>query len=136
MHNGAPNRKVGLVTFNGEVTVIGDGTKAPQTITGDKLNDYDFLIQNGISEGSKRLENTISNTKENLQRSLLGIEETGPTALGPAMITSIAMAAEGNPGSMVIVCTDGLANVGLGAFDEIRTEEELKKTDEFYERLG
>ena len=136
MHNGAPNRKVGLVTFNGEVTVVGDGTKPPQTIAGDKLTDYDFLIQNGISEGAKRLENTISNTKENLQRSLLAIEETGPTALGPAMVTSIAMAAEGNPGSMVVVCTDGLANVGLGAFDEIRNEEELKKTDEFYERLG
>jgi len=66
----------------------------------------------------------------------MAIEETGPTALGPALATSIAMAAQGNPGSMVVVCTDGLANVGLGAFDEIRNEEDLKKADEFYERLG
>lgn len=66
----------------------------------------------------------------------MAVEETGPTALGPALVTSISMAAEGNPGSMVVLCTDGLANVGLGAFDEIKTEEELKKTDEFYERLG
>jgi hypothetical protein len=36
---GAPDRKIGLVTFNHEVTVIGDGSKIPQTIAGDKLND-------------------------------------------------------------------------------------------------
>lgn len=51
MSQGAPNRKVGIVTFNGEVTVIGDGTVAPQTIAGDKLFDYDYLINNGITEG-------------------------------------------------------------------------------------
>lgn len=44
MRLGAPQRKIGLVTFNGEVTVIGDATQAPQTIAGDKLFDYDFLI--------------------------------------------------------------------------------------------
>ena len=46
----------------------------------------------------------------------MSLEETGPTALGPALVTAVAMAAEGNPGSMVVLCTDGLANVGLGAF--------------------
>lgn len=66
----------------------------------------------------------------------MSVEETGPTALGPALVTSISMAAEGAPGSMVVLCTDGLANVGLGAFDEIKSEEEAKKNDEFYERLG
>ena len=35
-----------------------------------------------------------------------------------------------------MLCTDGLANVGLGAFDEIKTEEECRKADEFYEALG
>jgi hypothetical protein len=34
------------------------------------------------------------------------------------------------------VCTDGLANVGLGAFDEAKTEEDLAKVNEFYERVG
>lgn len=54
------------------------------------------------------------------------MEENGRTALGPALLTSIALAATGAPGSTVIVCTDGLANVGLGAFDDIYTEEECK----------
>lgn len=50
------------------------------------------------------------------------LEETGPTALGPAIVTSVAMAAEGAPGSQVVICTDGLANIGLGAFDEAKSE--------------
>jgi len=66
----------------------------------------------------------------------LAIEETGPTAMGPAVLTSIAMACQGNPGSTVVICTDGLANVGLGAFDEAKTESEKEKVDEFYERIG
>lgn len=35
-----PNRKVGIVTFNNEVTIIGDGiSDVPVVIAGDKLND-------------------------------------------------------------------------------------------------
>jgi len=64
----------------------------------------------------------IEDTKEVLVDKLMGIEETGPTALGPAALTSIAMAAEGAAGSTVVICTDGLANVGLGAYDEAKTE--------------
>lgn len=30
----AANRKVGIVTFNHEVAIIGDGDKIPSTITG------------------------------------------------------------------------------------------------------
>lgn len=50
------------------------------------------------------------------------IEETGPTALGPALLTSVSLASNGKPGSSVVLLTDGLANVGLGAFDEIKNE--------------
>jgi len=66
----------------------------------------------------------------------MAIEETGPTALGPAVLTSVALAAEGAPGSTVVICPDCLANVGLGAFDEIETEAEIAKVKEFYERIG
>jgi hypothetical protein len=47
MSKGAANRKVGIVTFNGEVSVIGDGSQDPQNIVGDKLLDFDFLLKNG-----------------------------------------------------------------------------------------
>jgi len=66
----------------------------------------------------------------------MAIEETGPTALGPAVLTSIAMAAQGKPGSTVVICTDGLANVGLGAFDEAKTNKQLAEVEVFYERVG
>jgi len=66
----------------------------------------------------------------------MALEETGPTALGPAVITAIALAGEGAPGSTVIVCTDGLANVGLGSFDGATTEEQEKKISELYEIIG
>ena len=35
------------------------------------------------------------------------------TALGPALLLSVAMASQVR-GSKVIICTDGMANVGLG----------------------
>ncbi|CDW86904.1 type a von willebrand factor domain-containing protein [Stylonychia lemnae] len=133
---GAPDRKVGIVTFNSEVTIIGDGSKAPQIIAGDKLFSYDYLIENGTAEGQNRLQHAINKTKDQLVNQIMSVEETGPTALGPALATAISMAAQGNPGSTVVLCTDGLANVGLGAFDEIKTEEESKKVDQFYESLG
>jgi hypothetical protein len=66
----------------------------------------------------------------------MAIEETGPTALGPAVLTSVAMAAEGKPGSTVVICTDGLSNVGLGAFDEAKSEADFAKIEAFYEQLG
>lgn len=66
----------------------------------------------------------------------MGLEETGPTALGPAILTAIGVASEGAPGSQIVICTDGLANIGLGAFDEAKTEDELAKVNEFYERVG
>jgi len=55
MAKGAHSRKVGIVTFNGDVTVIGDGMSDPQTISGDKLNDFDFLMANGKDTANKRL---------------------------------------------------------------------------------
>ena len=66
----------------------------------------------------------------------MGLEETGPTALGLAVLSAVALAAEGATGSQVVICTDGLANIGLGAFDEAKTPEQMAKVEEFYERVG
>ncbi|CDW73759.1 type a von willebrand factor domain-containing protein [Stylonychia lemnae] len=131
-----PDRKIGIVTFNSEVTVIGDGTQIPITIAGDKLNDYDTLFQSGIQSHQIALRKPIKETKKHLKQKLLGLEEKGLTALGPAVLTAIAMAGEGAPGSSVIVCTDGLSNVGLGNLDEIFTEEQHQEIDQIYNRMG
>ena len=93
MNNGAVDRKLGIVSFNNEVTVYGDGSKDSQVITGDKLNDYDYLIQNGEGQGKEKMSLTVKDSAEALKNKLMSLEETGPTALGPAVATSIAMAA-------------------------------------------
>jgi hypothetical protein len=36
-----PKRKIGLVVFNDDVTVIGDGSREPIVVAGDKLKNYE-----------------------------------------------------------------------------------------------
>lgn len=38
MKKESPNKIVGLVTFNNEVVLVGDGSNQPVTIAGDRLN--------------------------------------------------------------------------------------------------
>jgi hypothetical protein len=47
MNKKYPDRKIGIVTFNHEVNVIGDGMKESITINGDDLKDYNKLLENG-----------------------------------------------------------------------------------------
>lgn len=93
MSNGASNRKIGVVSFNNEVTVYGDGGQDPMTIAGDKLMDQEFLMTNGAKQGQERMKLTVKDSAKELQKRIMSMEETGPTALGPAVATSIAMAA-------------------------------------------
>jgi hypothetical protein len=51
--------------------------------------------------------------------------------LGPALVTALNVASKGSPGSSVILCTDGLANIGIG---QLEPYDELKK--QFYVNLG
>ena len=63
---------------------------------------------------------------------VMGLEEGGPTALGPALLAAITMAGAGKAGSKVVVCTDGMANVGLGSLEELKTDEDHAIADRFY----
>jgi Mg-chelatase subunit ChlD len=105
-------------------------------ITGDKLSNYDWLVENAGKMADEMLDKTVKETSKLLQEKVMGIEETGPTALGPAVLTSVALASKGKPGSTVVICTDGLSNTGLGAYDEAKTDEQIEKVNEFYERVG
>lgn len=78
----------------------------------------------------------MSETQAGLKAKLDAIEETGPTALGPGILSAVAMAAQGSAGSTVVICTDGLANIGLGAWDECRSEADEAAAQQFYERVG
>mmetsp|Transcript_6738 Transcript_6738/g.12015 ORF Transcript_6738/g.12015 Transcript_6738/m.12015 type:complete len:734 (+) Transcript_6738:2743-4944(+) len=130
-----PERKVGIITFSSDVTIIGDGTTDPYTLAGDKLNSFQACYEAGVNLQSK-LTQKIADCKETLLDKLLRLEETGPTALGPALLASVGLASKGRRGSKVIICTDGLANVGLGNLSEIRNSEDEVSANAFYTKVG
>ncbi|XP_022293240.2 circularly permutated Ras protein 1-like isoform X1 [Crassostrea virginica] len=124
-----PNRRVALITFNSEVTIIGDGSQTPVTVAGDKLTNADDLRAKG---SEIPMPGAISASRGTLGDKLFGLEEGGTTALGPALLIAATMAGN-HPGSKVIICTDGKANVGVGRLDE---EESMEKEAAFYENIG
>ena len=63
------------------------------------------------------------------------LEEGGATALGPALYLSAAMASK-YPGSKVIICTDGKANIGLGNLDNLDTDDQYQSTENFYSEVA
>jgi len=113
-----PEFRVGLVAFSNEVTLLGDGTQQQTQVNGDRLYSWDELQKIG-SEFT--ISKPISEAKDILLDKLWDLEENGATALGPALQLSIAVAGS-KPGSQVILCTDGLANVGLGSLEGKETE--------------
>lgn len=113
-----PNRCVGLVTFSNEVTLIGDCSQEEVVVAGDRLYSWDTLQEIGQSFQVKR---SISDSKDVILNRLWDLEESGATALGPALQLAIAIAGA-KPGSRVILCTDGLANVGLGSLEAADSE--------------
>lgn len=63
------------------------------------LNHYDMLLQNGLTQADERMNKTISETKDALISRVGQMKTKGRTALGPAVLTSVAMASKGAPGS-------------------------------------
>eukprot|EP00005_Dracoamoeba_jomungandri_P003868 CAMPEP_0174258688 /NCGR_PEP_ID=MMETSP0439-20130205/7635_1 /TAXON_ID=0 /ORGANISM="Stereomyxa ramosa, Strain Chinc5" /LENGTH=635 /DNA_ID=CAMNT_0015342295 /DNA_START=118 /DNA_END=2025 /DNA_ORIENTATION=+ len=125
-----PNRRVALITFNDEVTIYGDGDHV--VLAGDKLNDYEALLTAGQNA---RVEKPISETRTEISKRLFSLSETGPTALGPAILVACGLAGE-TRGAEIVLCTDGLSNVGLGHLEGLVTDEEERAMEEFYEGLG
>jgi Mg-chelatase subunit ChlD len=127
-----PNSRVALITFSNEVTVIGDGMKEPVTIAGDRLNDFNGLLTTG--QGLE-IEHPVSESAEGLDSYIWSLQEGGSTALGPAALVAVGMASKA-PSSKVIICTDGLANVGVGSLDGASSDEEKETLRQWYEQVG
>ncbi len=126
-----PNRKVAVVAFNDEVILYGDGSSDPVIVTGDKLNKKDVCLSIGTDSDVSHLTRPISDSGKRLIEKLYTLKENGKTALGPAIALSLGLASKGKPGSTVIICTDGLANVGIGDLDNPKST-----SDNFYEDMG
>jgi len=128
-----PKTRVALVTFNNEVTLFGGLTENSVVITGDKLNNSQTLMQIG-KEFQKNLI-PIGECKEKILKQLFNLSENGPTALGPAVLASIGIC-DILGSKKMIICTDGLSNIGIGSLDELHTNEEKEESRQTYEGFG
>ena len=67
MANSNGERKLGLVAFDHEVEVIGDGIEKPMQINDQAmLMNYDQLLQGGQEQADIRMNKTIAETKDSL----------------------------------------------------------------------
>lgn len=78
--------------------------------------DYNFMLKNGTTISKDIVSKSLKESEQFLQETLSKLRPMGNTALGPGLLTAVAIAGEGKPGSNVILCTDGMATNGLGAF--------------------
>ncbi|XP_056890011.1 circularly permutated Ras protein 1-like isoform X1 [Takifugu flavidus] len=128
-----PDTKVALITFNDQVTVHGYGSFPSRCLRGAELTDREYLK---AVAGRFSSPPPLSQTKDDLQRQVMGLSESGTTALGPAALLAIA-AASRQPGSKVIICTDGKANTELGNLEvEDNDARTLLSSTIFYQELG
>lgn len=72
---------------------------------------------------------SIKETHKNLEALIKNMRTEGSTALGPGLVFSIGFCSK-KPGSSIILCTDGAANVGMGSIDN------GNESEKFYEDLA
>jgi len=108
-------KKVILITFNNEVSIIGDGSHEPIIVAGDHLFDFDKLFEIGSKFTIDKVQ-PLNSSSRFLFEKIAKLEEEGSTALGPALFIGVGIASQ-QPCSEVILCTDGLPNVGIGDLD-------------------
>ena len=130
--NICPSQRVGVVAFSDEVTLLGDSKWKEVVVAGDRLSNLDELVS--IGDGLTPPP-PLSQCRAELSKKVSELEEGGQTALGPALLLSVLLAGS-IPGSKVIVCTDGLANKGVGNLDVPSDEEALMAAQQFYTDLG
>ncbi|XP_041425557.1 circularly permutated Ras protein 1 isoform X2 [Xenopus laevis] len=132
LYNQHPKKRVVLITFSDQVMIYGDGTSPPHILDDTELLDPDYLKSCGETQP---MPHTLEETLIALKSSIGSLNEMGATALGPAALVSIAMAAQ-KPGSKVIICTDGRANTYLGNLEDIAEEHAYQSSRLFYTSLS
>ncbi|KAH3766543.1 circularly permutated Ras protein 1 [Pelomyxa schiedti] len=125
-----PDSRVGIIAFSNEVRVFGDCGSSEQVVAGDRLCSWAELNSVSSGGGVFALGRSVKEAEADLLKKLWELEESGATALGPALILGVNIAGTA-PGSQVIVCTDGLANQGLGTLEG--NEQEMVA---FYTEVG
>jgi len=101
-----------IVTFGAEVCIYTDGGK--RSLIARRAHDLlEDLLAKGEQLGSDCSE-PVADVAERLRVTVAALKPCGNTALGPALAVGVGLAS-GRPGSKIVLCTDGLANNGVGA---------------------
>ncbi|KAH9488443.1 hypothetical protein Btru_062830, partial [Bulinus truncatus] len=108
-----PKRRVGLVMFQSDVTFYGMDRSSRNISFG--LEDIDFLYGEGALYSNIKPLETMG---QNIISVMINASPDGRTALGPAILVALGMASNSR-GSKIIICTDGMANVGVGQIGSI-----------------
>jgi actin beta/gamma 1 len=122
-----PECVVVLVTFGAQVCVFTDSGN--KSLISQRAHDNEMdLIAKGVALGSECSEQ-VMDVVGRLETTVRSLKPCGNTALGPALAVSVGLAS-GRPGSKVVLCTDGMANNGVGA---IKNRNQLV---DFYSDIG
>jgi len=127
-----PNCRPLVITFGSSVDVYGDGNVGRVSHDGSSMVEVDHVFMMGQKYGG-----TVNPARQSADRLINlvdNIVETGMTALGPAVVFALGVAA-GSPGSKLMICTDGQANVGLGVVGG-KSESEKKYIGATYEKIA
>jgi len=128
-----PNRRVCLITFGSDVDVF-NGTEHKQ-MSGVTLSDWDSVVK--FAEDIK-VDSPVSTVFDSLAEEVIYMSERGATALGPALLSAITIASR-KRGSYVVLCTDGMANQGIGSLEGLQIKDsdtEKSPVELLYERFG
>ena len=104
---GAGEQTIGIVTFGSEVFIHGDCMMNTEVIPHHITTSFEGLQAYGKQQAKERMREPLKTTKDVMLGKLAQIHTTGATCLGPAVLASVAMAAQGKPGSQVVLVTDG-----------------------------
>lgn len=101
-----------LVTFGAEVRVY-TGCEGSSLVARGAHDIEADLIAKGQEVGAQCTE-PLAAAFERLQQTTSALKPSGNTALGPALSVAVGLA-NAHLGSKIVLCTDGMANNGVGA---------------------
>lgn len=126
----SPNQKIVLITFGQDVKLHHLDNIFPLPYASNTT--FEAALEFAFNLDASVIENSVRNAGDDIARTVNKFNAGGGTALGPALALAVGLAERGKPGSKVIICTDGMANVGIGSLNNSRDE----TAGSFYEQVG
>lgn len=106
-----PTQRPVLLTFADTVKVYTGAATEPQLTVSTDLHDFDTLRKRAVGLDIP----TAHAGGATLLQVVAKLLYSGETALGPSVAVALGLTSQAINGSKIIVCTDGIANLGLGS---------------------